>query len=183
MRSEGTLRIRRKHCWTCHESQRPACFERTGMAEKLGYSITDGSSSVLQAKQLGVLEGATINFVLAAETRMYLRLFNCCIIGLLKLLRLHDLYIHKPSSCNRKHTCWCRHSYFNSADKLLHSRAKIDSFTKSAECTGDQAVNIRMISKCLARGSYRTLHDVLILIKPLMKTSIDEWCSSPPMVC
>lgn len=138
---------------------------------KLCYSITDGSSNAISESQR--ICGSqrclqhSLQFLLkhlcASDGPIATSLACCKFFSRITSISQKLLQAIGNINCGVL-SRW--NSYLNSAEKVLQARSKIDSYTNSAECGGGKAVNIRMRSDYLDRWGYRTLLDVLILIKP-----------------
>lgn len=50
----------------------------------------------------------------------------------------------------------------------------LDDYVNSAECGGDVAPLLRSRIDYLAQGGYRVLHDLVVILRPLMDMTIEE---------
>eukprot|EP00171_Calliarthron_tuberculosum_P001259 IDg1259t1 len=146
---------------------------------KLGCSVTDGAANVSKASQkLGSSRRCfqhslqlMLKYFCATQEKIASAM-ACC-----NYLAKFSKISQKFRSCVGNipagvHTRW--NSYLNSALAVYNARVKLTEYVNSADCTGDAAVNLRTRVDYLAKSGFRLLHDLVVVLQPLMNLTIDE---------
>ena len=148
--------------------------------EKLNCAVTDGARNVTAASmQIGesrrcVQHGLQLFLKYFCATQRDVASAMACCNYLAKLSGLSQKFkAHVGTITAGVVTRW--NSYIKSACDVFNRADKIRNFANSAQCTGESKEAMKARLKFLDdKGGFEMLHDLIVLLKPLMDITIDE---------